>query len=302
MSVGLIVHDGERYLPAALESILLQDFPDFELIISDNASIDGTERICREVAARDPRARYLRSEVNYGAAWNCNHVIRLARGRFFKLATHDDVLARGYLRTCVEALEAAPASVVGVYPRTVLIGPDGSTLGPYEDRLDLREPSPAARLAHLVREIRLANPVLGLIRLEALRRTGGFRNVIGSDNLLLAELCLLGEIQELPEPLYQRRIHPRSSSRVFPGLRERMRWLDPFFRSPVASFPVTRLLVEHLRIIAAAPIPRPEKARAAARFLPAFLRARAWHRYSELRGLGVRLLRAGRAQGGAGPG
>jgi len=51
------VYNGERYLKAALDSVLAQTFRDFELIISDNASTDATEEICREYAARDPRIR-----------------------------------------------------------------------------------------------------------------------------------------------------------------------------------------------------------------------------------------------------
>jgi hypothetical protein len=135
------------------------------------------------------------------------------------------------------------------------------------------------------------------MRLGVLRRTAGFRDVIGSDNLLLAELCLLGQIHELPERLYHRRIHPQSSSRVFPGLRERMRWLNPFFRSRAAIFPVTRLFMEHLRIIRAAPLPRAEKARAVARFLPAFAEARLRHRAWQLRSLARRRLRSGLERG-----
>ena len=75
VSIGLVVYNGERFLPATLESILEQDFRDFELVISDNGSTDSTERICREGEARDSRVSYTRSEVNHGAAWNCNRVI-----------------------------------------------------------------------------------------------------------------------------------------------------------------------------------------------------------------------------------
>jgi glycosyltransferase involved in cell wall biosynthesis len=55
LSVGLPVYNGEAFLRIALESIVTQDFPDFELILSDNASTDETAAICEEFARRDDR-------------------------------------------------------------------------------------------------------------------------------------------------------------------------------------------------------------------------------------------------------
>ena len=55
VSVGLPVYNGEKYLRQALESLLSQSHANIELIVSDNASTDATERICLEVAAKDKR-------------------------------------------------------------------------------------------------------------------------------------------------------------------------------------------------------------------------------------------------------
>jgi glycosyltransferase involved in cell wall biosynthesis len=57
VSIGLPAYNGEWYLAPALDSLLAQDFDDFELLISDNASTDGTGDISRDYAARDPRIR-----------------------------------------------------------------------------------------------------------------------------------------------------------------------------------------------------------------------------------------------------
>jgi len=58
VSIGVPVYNGERYLAQALESIFAQTYQNFELIISDNGSSDGTEAICRGYAAADSRIRY----------------------------------------------------------------------------------------------------------------------------------------------------------------------------------------------------------------------------------------------------
>ena len=66
-SIGLPVYNGEQFLAQAIESVLAQTLGDFELVISDNASTDATEDICRRYAARDARVRYHRLGENVGA-------------------------------------------------------------------------------------------------------------------------------------------------------------------------------------------------------------------------------------------
>jgi len=74
------VYNGEAYLRECLEALLAQDFEDYELIISDNGSKDGTEEICQGFAAHDSRIHYLREPENRGASWNFNRLPHLARG------------------------------------------------------------------------------------------------------------------------------------------------------------------------------------------------------------------------------
>src|SRR5690348_2643366 len=98
VSIGLPVYNGGRHLRAALDSLLAQTFGDFELIISDNASTDGTESICRGYAKRDDRIRYFRTKQNVGAAANFNRVFDFSRGDYFKWSGHDSVHAATYLQ------------------------------------------------------------------------------------------------------------------------------------------------------------------------------------------------------------
>ena len=70
ISIGLPVYNGEAFIDLTLDSILSQSFEDFELIISDNASTDTTEKICREYAAKDKRVKYIRQKENLGGVYN----------------------------------------------------------------------------------------------------------------------------------------------------------------------------------------------------------------------------------------
>ena len=86
VSIGMPVHDGERYLRSALDALLCQTFADFEVIIVDNASTDDTEAICSEYAGADPRVRYLRNPTDVGSLRNFNLTFEHACGAYFKWA------------------------------------------------------------------------------------------------------------------------------------------------------------------------------------------------------------------------
>lgn len=97
VSVGMPVYNGEATLQAAIECVLNQTFTDFELIISDNASTDETEDICRRYASLDSRIRYVRQSVNFGAVKNFNFVLDQAVAEYFMWATSDDVKSVDFL-------------------------------------------------------------------------------------------------------------------------------------------------------------------------------------------------------------
>jgi len=78
------VYNGENFIMEAMDSILAQTFTNFELVISDNASTDGTAEICKVYATKDQqRIRYYRNEQNLGAAKNYNRVFELSSGETF---------------------------------------------------------------------------------------------------------------------------------------------------------------------------------------------------------------------------
>jgi len=112
LGIGLPVGNGENYLSESLDALLGQSCTDFELIISDNASTDGTEDTCRQYLAQDRRIRYVRQPRNIGCTANHNLVVRHARGELFKWASHDDLYGRDLLRRCVEALDEHPDVVL----------------------------------------------------------------------------------------------------------------------------------------------------------------------------------------------
>lgn len=211
VSIGLPVFNGEKYLPNALESLLSQEYEDFELVISDNASTDETGQICENYARRDRRIRYSRNQCNIGLAPNHNLVFTLSRGEFFKWAAHDDEYPPQMLRRYVNAFDAAPASVSVVYSQCERIDELGNPLGTDSDHVDRRDPRPAARLARLLSHIGVYNCTYGLIRSLMLRKTRLHGSFPIADRVLFSELAMLGEFVEISEPLLRLRIHDERS-------------------------------------------------------------------------------------------
>jgi glycosyltransferase involved in cell wall biosynthesis len=213
VSIGMPVYNGEKYIKNALESILNQTFTDFELIISDNASTDGTRRICEAYASMDPRIRYYRSERNRGASWNFNRVFQLSSGKYFKWVAHDDLHAPDFLSRCFEILEKEP-SVLLCHSRVKIIDEDGNFIQDYGIRLNTGSHKPHERCYELLRK-HLCYPIFGLIRSDALRMTPLYGNYAHCDEILLLRLGLLGRFHEIPEFLFFARKHPEQSISQF---------------------------------------------------------------------------------------
>jgi glycosyltransferase involved in cell wall biosynthesis len=252
------VYNGERYLAQTLESLLSQTYTDFELIISDNASTDSTEAICRTYAARDDRIRYLRNRNNLGAAANYNRVFELSSAEYFKWAAADDLCAPQFLGRCVEVL-AQDASVVLCYTRTKAIDQDGNELDNYAPKPNASSPRPQDRFYEFVCVPHPCVAVFGVIRASALKRTQLIGSYASADRALLGELSLLGRFYEIPEYLFFYRNHPQQSWRAYATRQAVQAWYDPG-RARKITLPHWRLLHEHLRSIGRAPLNWRERA------------------------------------------
>jgi glycosyltransferase involved in cell wall biosynthesis len=253
VSIGVPVCNGENYLPAALESILCQTYGRIEVIISDNGSSDATEAICRRHASSDPRIRYCRSDINRGAAWNFNTVFNLARGEYFKWWAHDDLCDPSYVSKCVEVLDADP-SIVLCFSMTTIIDERGNPVREYDDQMDLRYAMPDRRFRQtLFREARACNAQFGVIRAHELEKTKLIGRYAASDQILLAELALRGKIYQIPECLFFRRDHPRTSMRIHRSIRSVIGYVDTR-KTGQFQLPHWRWLVEYVDAIGRAPL------------------------------------------------
>lgn len=116
VSVGMPVYNGESFIRETLDSLLVQTYKDFELIISDNASTDLTEAICQEYAAKDSRIRYVRQAKNHGGSNNFQFVLDEAKGKYFMWSACDDIRSPDFLEENIRFLETHPEYVASTCP------------------------------------------------------------------------------------------------------------------------------------------------------------------------------------------
>ena len=205
VSIGMPVYNGARFLRRALDSLLAQEYQNFELLISDNASTDETSRLCKAYASKDKRIQYFRNERNVGALENFNRVFKLSSGEYFMWAAANDAWDTVYITRCKEILESDP-EIVLCYTRTVLIDEGGNALRVTPDRFDTTTiTDPVVRFSQTMWKVGWANILHGLIRSEAMRHTRLLIPTISaSDYIFLAELSIQGTFAQIPVPLFYR--------------------------------------------------------------------------------------------------
>ena len=204
LSIGVPVYNGEKYLARALDSLLGQSFADFELIISDNGSEDGTGQICEEYQRRDERVSVLRRHQNVGAARNFSGLFEMSAGEYFMWAAVDDTWEKDYVGSCLEVLESDPCAALA-YTVTNFVNPDGMSVETYKDSFTVTEENAAQRYLTLIANLDWCNSFYGVIRSSALSGTGLLQENVGAgDCLLLAELALQGKFIQVDKPLFNR--------------------------------------------------------------------------------------------------
>jgi glycosyltransferase involved in cell wall biosynthesis len=259
--LGLPVYNGEKFLEVALDSILNQTYKNYKLIITDNASTDNTEKICRKYVEKDPRITYYRNKKNMGATYNFNLVFRLCareKTKYFKWIASDDIYSPVFLERCIKELEKDP-SLILCHCETVHINEKGEQIGLYNYDTRIESPSPNTRYHDLI-SMRKDDWLLiwGVMKRETIEKTSLFGYYIGSDQVLLSELGLHGKMKKIPEYLFYRRSHAESYTEKAQTLEEKMKW---WTISGNVQFPYIKILVEYFRSVNRSPITKTEKRR-----------------------------------------
>jgi glycosyltransferase involved in cell wall biosynthesis len=214
VSVLMPVYNAERYVAETVESILAQTFTDFEFIIIDDGSRDGSLKILETYAAKDKRIR-LTSRDNKGIARTTNEMLGKAEGEFIALMDNDDIALPDRLARQVEFLQANP-HVVGVSGTYQFIDEKGRLLltSPVPENNDQIQRLLLAGYAN-----NMPHPC-AMIRRESLIGIGGYSETlkVAADLDMQLRLGEVGELANIKEPILQYRVHMNSACGQKPEL------------------------------------------------------------------------------------
>jgi glycosyltransferase involved in cell wall biosynthesis len=239
VSVCIPVHNSARYVGETIRSVLAQDFHDFELVVCDNASTDGTREVGESF--RDARVRVAHDHRLVGQSANWNRCLREARGEFIIVLHGDDLLRPTYLSHAVAFLERE-ASAALVFCAVDFIDETSRTVGTQKryDRDTLVPQSEAYR--RLILEGCIVNPAGVLMRRSAREAVGEFTEEIlwGVDWHMWCRFALHGPLGYLATPLAAYRLHGQSATSgvMATGRNGRdERWMleDVLRRAPAAA-------------------------------------------------------------------
>jgi GT2 family glycosyltransferase len=217
VTVGLPVFNGGGTVGGTIASLLAQDYPHLEVLISDNASTDDTQEVCQAFAERDRRVRYHRQPRKLGMGSNWQWVSRQSSGAYFMWATHDDQWSPNLLTALVNALEDERDAALA-FPTNHFASVGGESVVDCGQLANLAGPLPLVqRVNHVLwfeEGAQKGNLIYGLMRAEALRRIGyppldhGGYGVWGGDQLTVFALAFQGYFVYVPEAHFYKRYFP----------------------------------------------------------------------------------------------
>ena len=207
ISVLMSVYNGERYLAAAVDSILAQTERDFELIIVDDGSSDGSWPMVQEYMRRDPRVKGF-TQANTGVAKAMNAALPLATGEFIAKMDADDIALPDRFATTLAFLRANPDHVA-VGSSWEVMDADGRKLTVLYPPCDDAEVQKQLLAGHCPFCHSTA-----LVRHDALRKVGGYTSDIkwAEDQDVFLKLGEVGKLANLKKPLIRYRVHEKSVS------------------------------------------------------------------------------------------
>ena len=194
--------NAEAFLQETLDSLAAQTYPNLQILISDDASDDGTPGICERFAAAHSNVRVVRQPKRLGWIGNANYLLNAADGDYVFFAFHDDPLLPTYVAQLAAALDSHPSAVLAF---SDVFWKNGVDSYPELDGVSSR----VERGRRIVRKRgSWWIPNRGLFRAEASKRIGGMRRHFAgeykADWPWLLHLALLGGFVRVPEPLIRK--------------------------------------------------------------------------------------------------
>ncbi len=197
VTVGIPTRNGARTLRYAIRSACAQDYPNLEIVVSDNASDDETAEIAAGFTSQDQRVRVIRQRTPLTMLQNHRAVWKEGRGKYFVWLADDDLLGERFVSSCVPPMEASPDAVLAfgqVIAFTDYQGMTDAVVWPHRGFATEGK----SRWHRLWKDRHSGYEIKGLFRREVFDSYGWYEHTVSPDWPLLTYLMLVGEVIEVP--------------------------------------------------------------------------------------------------------
>ena len=204
LTIGMPVYNEEKYIAETIESLLLQTYKDFILIISDNGSTDQTSEICNKYAAKDRRIKYIRHDRNMGGFYSFKYILDRINTPFFMLAGGHDKWHPQFIEKLLPIIRKE--DLVLIYPKAREIEINGAMGSVYEeDYTTAKIDNPASRYSYVLKNMGTCNVIHGIWKTKAIKDCNVKKPTIAGDVLILLKASFLGKFKQKKEELFFRR-------------------------------------------------------------------------------------------------
>lgn len=191
VTIGIPTYNGSKRLPRPIQSIWAQNYPNLEIIISDNCSTDGTKELVENIGKEHPQIKYVGQEKNIGQVPNFYFVKQAATGKYFMWLSDDDFLEPGFLLKAVDFMEKHDDYSLASGQIQFWLNDKPDLL---EGGFTFEQNSPGVRVAHFYSKVTYCGILHGLMRREFAQAVM-FRHVLGMDYHFIANLVYLGKVK-----------------------------------------------------------------------------------------------------------
>lgn len=208
VTIGIPTYNGGKRIFKALSSIWMQDYPNLEVIISDNGSTDDTQALMEEVCKSHRKIKYYRQEKNIGMMSNFRFVLKNASGKYFMWLSDDDQIEVGTIPKYVNFLEGNPnySLVSGAIKYW-----KEETLDLVESGFTFEQKSADVRVIDFYSKVIFCGLMHGMMRTDLAMRIP-LHNIIGNDYHFVANLAYLGKIKNFDFVGYHKHLGGTSKS------------------------------------------------------------------------------------------
>src|SRR5262245_58116512 len=252
VTLAVTTYNRPDYVAEALSSVLVQDYSNLEILVSDNGSRDGTPALVQALIKNDRRARFRRNDTTVPMHEHYTQCVPEARGEFFMLLGDDDRINSGFVSALVAVAKRHP-DVNVVVPANATIDENGAVIEefarPEGEVFDGAEF--VCRWLYGYTPQVFKDPTTVLMRTDVLRRFCGYQDLGGGsniDNLLLLQSAITGRVGFAKDAVFNCRVHNGSYGRnltakqVAEASRRFLRHIrcDPYTVKALAALPAMR--------------------------------------------------------------